>query len=647
MTGVYTLIRAQRCRSLKAKRKFSTTREKSAPIGVQSPVLDANLSGATVAEYLARTSAQSFLGSLSRAHTRSVDVASVDRGAYVKSEIAELLRSHCYDALLSTMTRWTSRRSKVSWKDVLDQRELAYIMSKLVGYQKDLLFKASTQKMMGLQGQTTGEMDMAGVREVREQIRAVYSNLLLEPGQEGAHLYSKSRGVLEKPSETNSTSYQFTATDYENMISLELNNGKLDLASRWFRRMELQHGSNRHYAYMTHGLWLLRFRVFGNAQSSLWRVERSVLNDVIVNPRQSPFKASVKWLDLFKEFMTHQRSSSGKSRCIFTNELVAVMLASIAHGRNVEQAEKLVEANWGITSQGQLLAGFEKPTPQSPLFPNIAVLTAVSVAMLYNQKYVACMSYINAFQHHYALDLGHESAKVFWDQLFRWAEIATKYSEARAFQYFVNETGSSAFAGSAVGLSDEFPVLLEEAKKSDNFDYAGYLKFVSDLRAQRVGLISELWKCFHESTPGFSARPYRTYLQLAHEYAQVSVVSSVVEGEQLCSDVCYDLLRHLLGELETYGVSPESFNASAVETKVMKIRELYVSTLKTLINAKGHAGRLGEIPHITAKWGLDEDMKQMLSQWAQRNENEYLEKLNQMEAKRLVDEDEDGFLDLL
>ncbi|KAM9937313.1 hypothetical protein OXX80_003156 [Metschnikowia pulcherrima] len=642
MTGLNALSRAQRCSHLLLRRSISSTRAKSVSQTQKSAISENPGPALTLADVLATSASESYLGTLSKSRHEYPNKLKLDKKASVKAEIANLLHGKSYDALLAALARWTSRASPVPWKQVISQREMAYILSHLIDYQKDLLLKASTMKLLGNSASSSQELQMAHVREVREQIRAIFANLLTKEGQEVAHLYAKTSGLLEESSAKDLSGYIFTEADYENIIQLELNNGKMDLASRWFRRMELQY-QGKVFDHMTQRLWLLKFMLFGNGQPSLWRVEKTALNDDIVDPRQSRLKPERKWLDLFQEYSSKQH----KSRPVFSNELVAVMLASIGYGQNVSQAARLVEVNWGISEAGELVPGFEKPAVSDPLYPDLHVLTTVVVAMLYNHRYIASMAYINAFQQHYGLELDKSESKQFWDQIFRWAEIATKYSEARAFQHFMNETGSPAFFGSAIGLSDDFHAILEEAKKSANFDYERFLKFVADLRGQRVGFLAELWKCFHQSEPGFSVRPYRAYLRLAEEYLERSVVSDVFESEQLCSNVCYEILTKLVREHGRHTISQDSFNVNITAGNIQKIRALYLKTMKVLIHAKGQTGRLGEIPHILSKWSLDADMRSELSAWAQRQEQVYLQRMNELEAEKQKEEEEDGFLDLM
>ncbi|OBA22776.1 hypothetical protein METBIDRAFT_38187 [Metschnikowia bicuspidata var. bicuspidata NRRL YB-4993] len=644
MTGLATLFRTRSGRVSSVQRHFSTSAPRTAAPTPAAPrtalVSGAESAPQTLAQLLAASPAAAYLGSLSAPRHGPDTATTPGRSELVKAEIARLLREKRFDALLATVSRWTSPALRVPWHTVLLPREMAHVLRRLVEYQKHMLFKASSAKMMA---HKDAAPHMAHVRRLREQIRAVYANMLLAPGSDAPHLYAKGSGPLA-PGAAAALPPRFSlaAADYENLIELELNNAKLDLALRWFQHLDRQHGPAAP-RLRTHRLGVLRFQVYGNAQLSLWRVERSPLNDVVVDPRQSSFKHAQKWPDLFRAYAAQQGAAVGAARPVFDSAFVAVMLLLVAYDKNVKQAARLVEANWGLAPDGRLVPGFRRPAPLDPLFPDLDVLTAVVVALLFNQQYVSCMAYINAFQAHYALDVGGPHSRRFWDQIFRWAEIASRFSEARAFQHFVSSTGAPVAAGTA----DAFPAALDEAKQSAAFDYERFLAFVAGLRRQRHGLLAELWKCFHESSPGFSARPYRTYMHVAAELLQPLVVLTAAECELQGAALCYDILRRLADEAEAHSVAPCSFNAPLARATGERIRSLYAQTLRMLVHAKGQAGHMAEIPYIARKWSLDTVMERDVRLWAQRRENVYLQKMLELELRRLREDEDDGFLDLL
>lgn len=545
--------------------------------------------------------------------------------ALVKHEISALLHSKKYDALLKILLRWTGRRrGGAHWHQVLTHQELSHVLQALVAYQVGLITKAGTAKAVESAGMHPSAK-LAHAHSVRDKIRGVYGNLVFGDGHH-SHVYAhehRGRLVLAVP---------LSARDYENLISLEVNNGKLDLASKWFQRFEQQYPDGTHYRHMTHRLWLLKFQTYGGALPALWKVDAHDLYEKELNPRHSRLRAEMAWLDIFNDFISHQALMLGNLHYVFEPEVLSAMLYSIAYSKNTHQLTKIIELNWGISARGSLAPRFSKPQVGDPLYPTLDILKTIVVSMVFNKEYVRSMAYMNGFQEHYGIDLGHPSAKHFWDQLFRWCEIQTRFSEYRALQHFIQKTATTLLKPTD---ATEVELTLQEAQKSADFDYEGYLKFVGDLRNQRTMLIGELWKGYHECQPGFSVRVYVTYLTLLSEH---------FDEKQ-----CYNYLSALALQQRLHHVSSASFNRSMVEGRLTKINQLYEKGMKLLIGAKGHNGDLGQIETIIDKWSLDEHMHRKLSVWAAGQQERFLQDVHERKIKmeQSEEEDDDGFLGLM
>lgn len=566
------------------------------------------------------TVSQTFLQSLSQTHFASTHKPKPTEADLVKREISSLIKNRSYDNLARVLVKWTSGSAEASWKSVLTHEELSYVVGKIVTYQIGLITKAGTSMLIHQKGIHTLS-SMAHAREVREKIRSIYCNLLF--GDSNIHLYSRTRR------NSASFTFQLNAQDYENLISLEVNNGKLDLASKWFQRMEQQHGDGSHYRHMTQTLWLLKFQVYGGGILSLWKVEPNDLYEVEVNPRRSRFKAEKNWLELFDEFVGHQLLLLASSKVVFDTNLLAVMFSSMAYSNNVAQLTKLVEQNWGISPKGKITPHFAMPKIGDPLYPDLDMLKTIVVAMIFNKEFIASMAYLNAFQEYYGINLS--DSRHFWDQLFRWSEITTRFSEIRALQYFIKETATTLYKPADHG---QLTITLEEAQRSADFDYEGYLKFVADLTNQRSKLIGEFWKCYHQSQPGFSVRVYLTYLRLIEENP--------------LDERAYEFLSALALEHHIHSVSSESFNRSATANSIAKIRLLYTKGMKTLINEKGKNGKLGQLEPLIAKWSLDDVMRERLRAWTTNQHPRFLEIMNKNISSIVqADEEEEGFLGLM
>lgn len=531
----------------------------------------------------------------------------------VKEKIFSMIQNKQYESLATTLASWTLSTLTVQWNTVLSHNELSYIVGLLVDYQSGLL--KQTAAMKALEGKSDAFMKaFKRTHHVKDLIRSIFANLVNAED----HLYSKS---------SKQTEFLLSAKDYENIISLELNNAKLDLASQWFRHMETQHPEGAHYKMMTRKLWLLKFKVYGGAQSSLWVIPKPDLYDSQVKPRHSVLKSEMPWMQICDEFSRHQALLLGCDNSVFDNELVCSMISSVAYCKNTRQVYGLVQQNWGVLPNGKVDPSFTKPSKDDPLYPDSGVLATVVLALIFNEDFRSALAYINGFQSNYNIDL-HDS-KLFWDQIFRWSDLKTRFNEYRALHVFLNDTGCTAV--SAPSNASQLSYVLLQAQKSPDFDYEGYLQFVSRLRAKREGLLKELWKCYHESAPGFSIRPYQTYFRLLQESP---------DEEQ-----CYNLLTSLARESHTYSVSEESYNSLASTFTTKKINYLYKKTMEILLDLKGEAGISSELGPIVAKWSLSEDMRTSLQAWLVKREEHYSTVLKLKEMRKFVEDEQNNILD--
>lgn len=525
----------------------------------------------------------------------------------VKEKISVLLKENKHDELLDAVVALTLPALAIPWSSILTRNELSYIMGLLVAQQSKLLTKGASYKFLKYSSYASKNKYRAAHR-YKTLIRQCCANILKLDG----HLYAK------RPE----TVFELTSKDYENIISLELRNGKLDLASKWFRQMEKQYPSGEHYSKMTQELWLLKFKVFGGAQSSLWVVDNNGLNDVNYSVRESFLKAETLWMDLFEEFSKYHALLLGSSSIIFHNELACVLLSSIAYSKNVPQAQKMIQQFWGILPSGEMAPRFLKPAKDDLLHADIDVLRTVAVALIFNDEFQLALAYINGFQINYDIDLLDQ--KLFWDDIFRWSDSKTRFKEYRALQIYLKETKCTAVV--APTNEGDFQTALKNAQKSPHFDYEGYLNFVSRLSAQRLTLFTELWKCYRECAAGFSTRPYETYLTLIKE----------APSEQLC----YELLSALAGQWHKYHVASDSFNKTASSDITQRIEHQYAKTMEVLLDVKGEAGGGASLMAIVNEWSLDSQMRKTMGDWLKDRESHYAAVVRRRELKQLKEQEE-------
>lgn len=538
----------------------------------------------------------------------------------LRAELDRLLKCKSFDSVLSLLVKWTAPRRDRDWLNTLEHQELSHILKQIVMYQIGVIQDAASLKTFS-HDELYNRSKLSHARTIREGLRKVYSNLLGDASSSHKHLYSRGR--------KHGAQNPLSAGDLENLVLLELGNGKLDLASRWFQVFEQQYPNQEYYKHMTYKLWLLKFQVYGGSKASLWPVQLSQLYEKIINPRRGNLKSEVTWVEMFNDFVKNQAVVLGSSRAVFDKSLVCEIVYSVARQGHVSQVHKLIELNFGITSDGKVARGFKLPPRSDPLYPDIEVLQTVVISLLYNRRYVESLKYINSFQTVYSLEVGDKLAKYFWDQLFRWSEMLTRYSEYRALHQYIKDTNVKALL--APSNAAELNVTLEEAKSLPAFNYEGYLQYIGDLSAQRSGLIKELWRCYHESGVEFTVRPYQTFLALAAELRS--------------EPDCYELLRHLFKLKEMYGVSPDSYNYTMAIERVGKMTELYTNTMKLLLDIKGQSGDMRSIPHILTEWSLDPGMETSLQQWVSAQEARYAEAAKAIKEKK--QQEDEPFLGLL
>lgn len=628
MSGVLTGIRR-----LDRFRKFAWSRHFSAPAALtlagsvvqnfeESKVR--SRSAATVAGSVTASASLQFIANLSLTHFASTfkPQAPNEGREIVKKEIRKLMATGRYENLLLALVNWTAPGASIAWTEIISHAELSHILGQIVHYQIGLITKAGTARLIDTNAVST-KTKLTQSHEIREQLRMVYSNLLFDQETKTHHVYETSRR-----SALGATGLDLSSQDYENLITLELNNAKLDLASKWFQRLEQQYPDGAHYRHMTYRLWLLKFEVYGGASPALWKVDPSELYEKLINPRKSQLKSERLWLDVFNDFIKHQQVMLGNTQLVFDKHFTTVMLFSVAYSRNVGQLSKLIELNWGITPQGKMLSKFKKLAKDDPLFPDIDVLKAVVTSLLFNRQFVPSMAYMNAFQEHYGIELS--KSKHFWDQIFRWSEVTTRFSEYRALQHFIRETATTLKSS-----GDSLSITLEEAQKSPDFDYEGYLKFVGDLRNQRSKLILELWKCYGECQPGYSPRVFRTYLSLL--------------VEEPTEEKCYEFLTILALQKQLHSISPDSFNRTLPKELLCTVNQLYTKCMKTLVELKGTNGNLGQIGPIISRWSLDDSMRNYLDNWSHAQQERYLEIANEKRnsAKEEEEDEDEEFLGLM
>lgn len=528
--------------------------------------------------------------------------------ALVKREALRLLKANKHQQLLQVLGQWVGTEGR--WQDVFSEKEMAYLLRQLVEKQVAAVAQGSTAKSVR---KTAGSVMLDHAGETRNQLRQIHAHLAGRPG----HLYARDP-------ETGKTvvAPHLDPAHIENLVRLELGNGKLDLASRWLAAVDPAH--------MSRLLWTLYFQVHAAAQPALWVAPALALYEHQVLRRQSALVSEQPWKVVLDSFVQKQRLASGSSGFVFDRALLRALLAAMAYQGDTRQVQQLVESSFGVRPDGSLCLGQFPLRPNDPKFPGLDLVEVLVSGCLFNRDPATAMAYLNAFQTHYGADLGTHHARRLWNAVFKWGDVRTRFSAHRAFAHYLHETKTVVPMVSRAAA--DYPQALADAQALPQFDYEGYLAFLAALQRRRSGLLDELWRCYHAAGSPFSPTPYRRYLALLKELPDEN------RG--------FEYLRQLARQISAHATAQDSYNAPAARSRVLAMRHLYTQGMECLVNAKGEAGLVMQVAPLIRKWGLDDEMRAALTRWAHAREDRYMAIRTDLELRQQAEDDE-GFLDLM
>ncbi|KAG5422349.1 hypothetical protein I9W82_001444 [Candida metapsilosis] len=568
----------------------------------------------------------------SRSLTESYELSSVfasnvneSRDLQIKKELIMLSEQKSYKRLATVLETWSSRDLDGMVKTLGRELIASYLNLIIEENRKRHVDKFSlspiqkSNKLLKIIQKLTDSSDFIVEEEFTKEIRNVYRNLLYRNQVE--HFYHKNK-LQDIYSGNYLTGYKLIPSDFENLMELELGNYKLDLASRWFHTFRKQYGDQWRQR-MTPKLWTLAFKIDGMGDNRWWTIKGTELSSYYKNPLRSRFKPGMN-MDL----MDVQYELEDLDL-----EFHAAVIQSLAYAGRVKDVKSYVSKIWGVDENGNLNTS-SRISRESHLYPSTDFLSALFVSLAYNGEFVSSVKYINGFQLAYnEIDSDSGNTKVFWEQLFKWANISTMFEESRALKYFLTKSNYS--RGSNVDLKD--------AQNDASFDYVGYLQFIESLRSERVKTFDQLWAIVQngEEHLPFSSVVYKTYLDVLNEGP---------EEQKL-----FDYLTCLSKEYSMYNIKAGSFTKRSgmgffpTNDISSSIRVLYTEAMKSLIELKSTTTFLGQIEPVIEKWSIDADMERELSIWVEGMMPTYKKDL---EAKReefmnnLAEED-DSLLDIL
>ncbi|KAI3402833.2 hypothetical protein KGF56_004294 [Candida oxycetoniae] len=440
-------------------------------------------------------------------------------------------------------------------------------------------------------------------------------------------IIGQNRGQVRRHDIYNSehlTGHRLITSDFENLMELELIYFKPDLASKWFRSFRNEHGINWKKA-MTPKLWTLAFRVDGFGENRLWTIPRSELSSYFKKPAKSNFIGLNRKPKLMLQDVVDDLSE-------FDLDFHSAALQHMAYAGQMSSFKEYIKSVWGIGPNGDLVS--DKVDVMSHLYPNDKLLIDIFVSLSFCGEFYTGIKYINGFQTAYDQMESKTGSKAFWEQVFKWADISTRYENDIALNYFLRKSNCSK------------EMSLEDAKQDVNFDYEGFLQFLEKLKNERINTCEQIWKGVHDqktSPVPFSNSIYKTYLDILKENPDENKL--------------YEYMTCLLKEFHRYHTDDQdSFTRRSgmgfhrENSKSESVWILYLEAMKMLIDLKGFSPSLWQVSVLIDKWSIDKKMKKELSQWVQKDRmKRYKEELEIQREKFMANlaKDDESLLELM
>ncbi|KAI5952914.1 hypothetical protein KGF54_003781 [Candida jiufengensis] len=458
--------------------------------------------------------------------------------------------------------------------------------------------------------------------QLTKQVRNIYKNMIYSSKKENLYKRDKRNDIYFSKY---LTGHKLTNKDYENLMELELYNFKLDLASRWFRLFRLYNHTNW-MNEMTPEMWKLAYKIDGFGDDKVWILRGTELSDYYKQPIKCRFEPSIELSlgDLQSQIQD------------FDLEMHTIIILHLAYKKQLTVLQKYIESIWGIDAKGDLTSPESKIDNKNHLYPDLKFLTALFTSLASNGEFFMGIKYINKFQSVYdEFKESDRDKKVFWEQIFKWANINTMFEEDRALRFFLNKSNYS--RGNTISLDD--------AKNDVNFDYEGYLQFMEKLKLERFNTFDQIWNIVKKDPPvNYSNFIYKTYLDVLQEQKDEMKI--------------FDFLNRLLYEYERHNVDSKSFTERQgsgfypSNDKCSSIRVLYSEAMRCLIDLKGENTYIGQIYPLIEKYSIDNLMKNDLKKWVKTERIDKYRK--QLEFKRenfmnelKNEEEEESLLELM
>lgn len=572
------------------------------------------------------------------AKANEITLATQDKTAEIKNRLMKLDRDRDYDTLLSVLSTWANHDIHGMVK-LLGRHQFASYVGKLMNHNaKSIIDNVAIYPILKLLDINQRRMKPSQrLCDERDAITNLYNRLLYTDKSASVYDEINSTDIYES---SKLTGYRLIPQDYENLMKFEFKYLKLDLCSNWFMMFKKQYGPN-YIQYMTPKMWSLVFPIYCDGNPRSWGAQQTKLANTSHDPKRSPFESPISFNELLREF---NQAQIDKDVGI---DFYTSLISSLGHSGKLDQLQKYVASLWAVDANGKYIPGLPKVEKYDPMYPTMELVTTLFLCFAYNGQFFEGLKYVDGFQKVYpdVNKFSLRSAEVtFWQMLFKWADISTRYEPDRALHFYLKQTKAD------IGSSGNENISLDEIQKNANFDYEGYLQFTQSLHVQRQRTFDEIWKYLQEAGIPFSKKIYTTYLNTLTELTDLKEVETKY----------YAFLTTLAKQYHFYHLSSDSFTSrtnlgfTSPSQESRNILILYEQTLKQLVGHKWKHLYIGQCKPLIDEWALDEEMKTGLNTWYQDDilpqYREYVEMMRSEAMNRLKaeeEEDSDSLLNLM
>ncbi|EGW31783.1 uncharacterized protein SPAPADRAFT_62380 [Spathaspora passalidarum NRRL Y-27907] len=409
-------------------------------------------------------------------------------------------------------------------------------------------------------------------------------------------------------------------------------NRKLDLAAKWFRTFKRESPYD-YVGKMTPKMWILVFQIYSGGNLHLWELKSTELASIRYDPKNSRFVDSIKSNDLLADFR-----KSGLQVAEMGLEFHETLICSLGYEGKLSQLFNFIESVWGVDETGKIISDDVKLKPNDSRYPTMNTVISIFSSIAYNGHFFDAMKFVSEFQKSYEITGSNALDKRFFDSIFSWCDMSTKFEEDRALSYFLRQTN----------VKTNGTPTLNEISNDVNFDYEGFLEFVKKLKQERNQAFQQLWDIYQTDEIDFNHSIYSTYLN----YLKEGIADNLEQKY-------YDYLSALLRQYQAYHTTSQSFNRRAnlgfepVNEKHQSVYILYQAAMKELIDIKGKSLYIGQCQPLIDEWSLDTAMKQQLSDWFKHEKLNQFKRLREKKRQEFMmtlkkeDDEDDSLLSLM